>query len=845
MSEYSSLLATINANVKVNNNQEITGAILNSVLNAMVASLGAGYQFMGMATPTNPGTAQTPDYKCFYLATTPGTYTNLGGLVVADGEVAILKWDSTWTKEVTGIATADHLNQLSQQLYSPDGENISISDCIETNGYVRKSDGGITTNSRYRTYTYGVKDYKYFIAQLAGENDTYAISFADIDGVYIPNSGIVGVNALHVHDIKYYKAVVPNNAVYIRLSTWANADNQIYGGRTIEYIEQQLELLLDETAYLRTNDYTTRINQYVKYSNFERVATNSSYTYYYSNDNFDVVVVSMPCKSMDVLAVGFLDANGNFLPEYKTLASIGEHIYCVDVPADAKNIVVCDPEKSENTKIWLLKNSGKTALDSLNEVILKPIVQKNRFQSYDSLKGYIRNSGDGSLVSSGGARTLIYKNQGIKSIDVYSTNPGTDGTTASFNVISFYSVDGWLGGQGYMQDKSIAAVYGSRKHYHTDVPDGCGIILITLSATSGEIDDATAAIELQSGGYDGYLETIDHITDKRFALPDYYSESYLRNKVNLIQKRAKLHASDSDCFIWQTDEHFERSAGYNYGLIRQLANRLNIPRLFSGGDTAHMGINMDLVKLRKKAFDGKIYQVIGNHEYLSYTFAETGATTEDEIFYGLECCYGNEVKFGNNKRHYYYVDNSIQRIRYIILNAFAQGDGITNSASVGYEQEQLSWLTDVALAVESGWSIIIFTHRLYEGNPYPGTLYVPESCQPVINIIEAYNGNGKIIAVFQGHTHFDRILHISNNTIPVIITTCDNNGLYKYDEALQEYVRDYDVERESGTIREHAFDVVTIDKILKRISLVRIGCPARDGSEPGGELVEERIVYWQ
>lgn len=116
MSNYSSLKATINANIKANNNHEITGAITNSVLNAMVNSLGAGYQFMGVATPTNPGSAQTPDYKCFYLATTPGTYTNLGGLVVADGEVAILKYDTSWTKEVTGIATAAQLNQLGQKV---------------------------------------------------------------------------------------------------------------------------------------------------------------------------------------------------------------------------------------------------------------------------------------------------------------------------------------------------------------------------------------------------------------------------------------------------------------------------------------------------------------------------------------------------------------------------------------------------------------------------------------------------------------------------------------------------------------------------------------------------------
>ena len=135
MSDYSSLKATINANVKTNGNQEITGSIMNSVLNAMVNSLGAGYQFMGVATPTNPSTAQTPDYKCFYLATTPGTYTNLGGLVVSDGEVALLKWDTAWTKEVTGIATAAQLNQLGQVLSSILTTEENILSLTTTAGY--------------------------------------------------------------------------------------------------------------------------------------------------------------------------------------------------------------------------------------------------------------------------------------------------------------------------------------------------------------------------------------------------------------------------------------------------------------------------------------------------------------------------------------------------------------------------------------------------------------------------------------------------------------------------------------------------------------------------------------
>ena len=111
MSQYQTLKTQIQENIKQNGEGEIRGDILQTQLLDMINALGAGYQFMGVATPTNPGSAQTPDYKCFYLATTPGTYTKLGGLVVADGEVALLKWDTTWTKEVTGIATTESVNQ--------------------------------------------------------------------------------------------------------------------------------------------------------------------------------------------------------------------------------------------------------------------------------------------------------------------------------------------------------------------------------------------------------------------------------------------------------------------------------------------------------------------------------------------------------------------------------------------------------------------------------------------------------------------------------------------------------------------------------------------------------------
>lgn len=155
MSNFSALIATIQANIKTNGQEEITGAILQDVLEAIVQALGTeainnletsvstlsgtvsgiegkipsaatssnkltdkayvdeadtalanaigaiedaienGYVYAGIATPSG-----TPvSGKVFYLAVTAGTYTNFGGLVVTQG-VNILKNDGTaWSQE--------------------------------------------------------------------------------------------------------------------------------------------------------------------------------------------------------------------------------------------------------------------------------------------------------------------------------------------------------------------------------------------------------------------------------------------------------------------------------------------------------------------------------------------------------------------------------------------------------------------------------------------------------------------------------------------------------------------------------------------------------------------------
>lgn len=110
MSNYNSLKATIDANIKTNGNQEITGAVLNYVLNEVVTILGDGYQFKGIATTsTNPG---TPDARVLYLAGA-GTYTHFGQPTIQPGNLGVFWYDSSWHTAAIDVAPViDIVNNL-------------------------------------------------------------------------------------------------------------------------------------------------------------------------------------------------------------------------------------------------------------------------------------------------------------------------------------------------------------------------------------------------------------------------------------------------------------------------------------------------------------------------------------------------------------------------------------------------------------------------------------------------------------------------------------------------------------------------------------------------------------
>ena len=113
MANWSDLKASVASIIKTNGSQQITGQLLQDVLNSIISNVGKDCAFAGIAIPTtNPG---TPDGNVFYLATTAGTYSNFNGITIEAGEAVIFEWRGSWVKKNSGFATQEKLITLQEE----------------------------------------------------------------------------------------------------------------------------------------------------------------------------------------------------------------------------------------------------------------------------------------------------------------------------------------------------------------------------------------------------------------------------------------------------------------------------------------------------------------------------------------------------------------------------------------------------------------------------------------------------------------------------------------------------------------------------------------------------------
>ena len=186
-----------------------------------------------------------------------------------------------------------------------------------------------------------------------------------------------------------------------------------------------------------------------------------------------------------------------------------------------------------------------------------------------------------------------------------------------------------------------------------------------------------------------------------------------------------------------------------------------------------------------------------------------------------------------DSRGYYFIDNSSEKIRYVVLNTCE----ITNtSVSFGItpyiRYEQLKWLGDVALNVPTDdWHVFVIGHvpmasdmsgysewvqkaevllSAYQEKAVSDSITVNDYAgESHTFTIDFSNYKGVLIGYICGHNHLDE--DSDEDGVLSISTTSD--AMFNTDG----YGRSF------GTTSESAFDVVGIDKANQSLSLIRVG----------------------
>lgn len=224
MANYATLKAAIQQVIKTNGNNEITGALLQQSLLAMINALGSGYQYIGVATPsTDPG---TPDQNVFYFAAQSGTYANFGSFTLASGEIAILKYNGSWQKET--IANILTKGELIDSL--PSNELSRNNQWITGNYYVYNT-GVMTTSANFSALP--PIDVSQYVGQTLNvnvylaTNGGAAICFTDSNDTFISNYRGIGIGSV----------TIPANAKWLKIcnrsASMPNAETYFYIGDLI------------------------------------------------------------------------------------------------------------------------------------------------------------------------------------------------------------------------------------------------------------------------------------------------------------------------------------------------------------------------------------------------------------------------------------------------------------------------------------------------------------------------------------------------------------------------------------------------------------------------------------
>ncbi len=349
MANYATLKSAIQQVVRTNGTNAITGALLQQVLFSMVNSLGADYQFVGVATTeTTPG---TPDNNVAYLAG-PGVYSNFGGIVVPSGILGIMKYNGSWTFEkIFGLSDSSVV--VDSQLVA--GDRSFYNGLVSANFYNAQD----SRDAYIRIFGYFTNPNR---VQLTITKDKSTF----IDFNFSVDAAQTGIKTYYKHQGNDFIKITVNwdglsnlnNGNYaFKLENRAFTETEIYALQT---------KILGESLFESEETYTTGRNIRVS------VADGS------------VVAISMVCESS--FSVNILYGVGT----YQLLGTIDEEnpVLIFKTPSSGQNRFVIAYPGGDSTKII---NIAAYKIDPVNPFYNGILAINNRIKELDAMDVIIRS----------------------------------------------------------------------------------------------------------------------------------------------------------------------------------------------------------------------------------------------------------------------------------------------------------------------------------------------------------------------------------------------------------------------------------------------------------------------
>lgn len=361
-----------------------------------------------------------------------------------------------------------------------------------------------------------------------------------------------------------------------------------------------------------------------------------------------------------------------------------------------------------------------------------------------------------------------------------------------------------------------------------------------------------AVVFRKNDGSIANINTIwDHVriyeVDNTVHFPDYY-RSHMQDRVATIN--AKLTSPDNFGFGFITDVHAEYNTKHFPALIDEVRTKTPVNEFLGGGDWATAWFDaandadqkpelFTFFEDLRRLFKGvPLLKTVGNHEWAYGANNGYNITSQEMYAYYLrdEDKMFNNIQWGPDHTYYYW-DDQQAKCRYISLNVMDYPDTVKPTGNADNKEwyfkvsdAQINWLKSTLNSVPDGYVVAIESHLVplnadqfasFPAAKIGTTITNGEDLQAIASAYVAKTGDfagakGDLLGWFGGHYHADDIT--VRNGVTYVTTIADCMSVWDIPNVPK---------KTAGTVSEQAFDVATVDRASRRVSLTRIG----DGSD--------------